>query len=630
MSCHKNTEFNGSLPGHDQSTTRRLIGQNGCGIKRITDTCKAQFPGCRCYIRANRTTNIFTIRAWGTNGESAVQLAAKMIQDETAFILGTGPCPHPHLFIPTNGEHGNLVPHIIGSKGANIKIIQAKVTQAHGIGCFIVHKKGYSGFDTADGFLIEGITSVQVQFAKSLLNDLIQKIQNEQTVVQVDLSTPNAPNFYQQRHTNQAPQAKAAKKSKGKAKAAKKSTEDTNSFSSLAASSSDDEASDDEASGALTKDQLLADGYKLIDEYRALETNIRDLDETSSTYISVKERLAKLTTEIDANQAQLLDIRDREMQDGLHDLQPGTGPCLRRQSTSVPPAPPANGLRQKSSAAMNLGFTHNRPQCSSHNRQFQLAKEAIAEKKGCHPRYVRDHEVNAWLAQNDASVPDSEDAALDLARKTTLTADDFPSTSSEEGIRLEVTSGAWAAPPGSVTASTGETYSHKSDQAASVAKKEMDRKVRQFTGKRAAHTVSFDDQPSEAKSIQVSLSTPPTSIFSVTKPGSSWNSDSSDEDDHPSVVIDLTKTQAAQIDKDLAALDTHVKNEDAVALQELEDEMVIQQALEDGAKDWAEAGQTPDELAANMAAEVEDALLLKGTSLRDYSSGDSDCGGYSS
>ena len=406
MPSNNKTEYAGSFPCGNPRTIRRLIGAKGSGIKRITDAVKAQCPGSRCYVRADRDTNNLDIKAYGTNGTAAVRAAAQMIREELAWSEGSGACPHPHAYIQAPGE-SDLLPHYIGASGANLKKIQNSITNTHGIGCFIIHKR-----DQGNTFLIEGITRAQVEAATSKLQALFRRIQSEQTPVQVDLSDQGGASASRRSTPSDFSHLRAS------TQAQPKQTEDTNSFGALQDSDSDSESSGTDEPAAPTLDTAAA--------------------------------------------------QDQDLEYGIGRSSGGK---------TVPPPPPMGLSRQQSvgvdPSMIGLSYASSNPQVR--NREFQNAKEAIAETTGVHPRYVTDRQVQDFLqgiAQSNLQASTQEDNDLEKARGLgfQLQQDDFPSTGSEEGVRLQVRDSTWTKAPGNVTSGNGESYNKMSKQAAAVAR----------------------------------------------------------------------------------------------------------------------------------------------------------------
>lgn len=215
-----NTEFHGSVNAHDQRTVGRIIGHKGSGTKRITNKVKTTYHNSRCYIRGDRSTSNFQIKAYGPHGEDAVRLAATMINQEIDWINGVGECPHPNTLI-THDELSidhTLIPHIIGEQGTGIKNLMDNISRWHGPGCFIIHKPDLRAF------LIEGTLDAHIQAGREALLAHVRRVKDDQTkhVVRVDL-TRSKTTATTTTTTNNL---------------------DTNSFASLASSSSSSDSED--------------------------------------------------------------------------------------------------------------------------------------------------------------------------------------------------------------------------------------------------------------------------------------------------------------------------------------------------------------------------------------------------
>ncbi len=377
MSSH--TEFQANVNGTNTRTVGRVIGHKGSGTKRITNEVKRLFPGSRCYIRGDRETCNFLIKTFGANGEAAARHAGEMLTAEINWANGTGTCPHPNFkYNITFDSH--LVPHVIGSKGSGLKTVMDRVGRTKGPGCFIVHKH------SLNAFLIEGISEDQVKAGKSALTDHIERIKSEQGVVVVDLSQPTR------------------NRGNRKAKATPQTSADTNSFSSLAETSDDDEEQDPVRAAAHASMQSHAIGKTA--------NQLTDFIEPSKTE---ETRGAKTTSKPSSNV--------------IH--------------------PDRLGFTQ---------FYRTRNDILSHNREFQQAREAVAEKLGIEPRYVKDHQTNAFLRNTQV---DAEDDVLDQARQSSAFEFDMSTSSSEGAIALTVDT-PWSSAPTTVTAATGEVYTAKS------------------------------------------------------------------------------------------------------------------------------------------------------------------------
>ena len=174
-----NTEFQATVNGTNSRTVGRVIGHKGSGTKRITNEVKRLFHGSRCYIRGDRATCNFLIKAFGANGEAAVRHAGEMVTAEVNWANGDGECPHPNVnYNITFAAH--LVPHVIGSKGSGLKAVMDRVGRSNGPGCFIVHKHDLNAF------LIEGVSQDQIKAGELALNGHISRIMKEQAVVVID------------------------------------------------------------------------------------------------------------------------------------------------------------------------------------------------------------------------------------------------------------------------------------------------------------------------------------------------------------------------------------------------------------------------------------------------------------
>ena len=529
MPSNNNTEYTGTFPSGNSRTVRRLIGAKGSGIKRITDAVKAQCPGSRCYVRANRDTNNLDIKAYGTHGTAAVRAAAQMIREEIAWIEGTGPCPHPHAYVQAPGDT-DLLPHYIGGQGANLKKIQNSITNTHGIGCFIIHKREYEARPDVQGntFLIEGITQVQVDAASTKLQALFRRIQAEQTPVQVDLSDQggaaavrrSTPADFQHLRTRTMPRTDAAADDAA----------DTNSFGALGESSSSED--DDE-------------------------------DDTGNPTISTDQ------------------TQDFHLENGID----------RRSDPTVPPPPPKGLQRQGSSTVdpSSFGFSYASSNPKVRNREFQNAKEAIAAATDVHPRYVTDRQVQDFLQGVQQDLEETEDPVLDQTRGMgfQVREQDFPSTSSDEGIRLQVSDTTWASAPSNVTSGNGESYNQMSEQATDVARKEADRKIRQMARHNkvtpidiAAITGQEADGAPEQQPDDTADSADGTTVFHSLggsyKPrtNSSWADDSEEEDE---VVPVFAPSSAKEFDglliSDQELLHRNPEQYEADSLRELEQQM---------------------------------------------------------
>ena len=110
----------------DPALLGKLIGSNGCNIRRITSQCRAG-----CYIRGNGDK--FEISAWT---EQAVRKAAKMIKMDEAHLKD--PTLRPSKPFDTFTIDPEIVPHIVGRGGEGLRAIMTRV----GDGCFIVHRDG--------------------------------------------------------------------------------------------------------------------------------------------------------------------------------------------------------------------------------------------------------------------------------------------------------------------------------------------------------------------------------------------------------------------------------------------------------------------------------------------------------
>jgi len=451
MSSH--TEFQANVNASNSRTVGRVIGHKGSGTKRITDEVKSLFPGSRCYIRGDRDTCNFLIKTFGVNGDTAIRHAGEMVTAEVNWANGTGACPHPNANYKITFEN-RLVPHVIGSKGSGLKKVMDRVGRSNGAGCFIVHKQEHNAF------LIEAISQDQLQAGRVALADHIERIKAEQGVVVVDLSQPAALDLSQPAARGATRTAKA----KGTAKAKAQLAEDTNSFASLAETSDDDEEDDAHSFPAtLVAKQPNSIGKSVTQLENYIEpskTEVTRSDKkkddggarSSTTSLSSPwtSGATQLENYIEANSPAGL-LRRQNADDGS--VSSERRAVLERRSIARKTSPHVVHTD-------HLGFTCSkaRQDTRSHNREFQQAREAVADKLGIDVRYVKDHQTNAYL--RDTQV-DAEDVVLDQARKSSPFELDMSTSSSEAGIALTVDT-PWSTAPSAVTSATGEVYTKKS------------------------------------------------------------------------------------------------------------------------------------------------------------------------
>ena len=229
MTTYNNKTFEGTITkGCTPQIIGRVIGIRGTGIRRITDKIRADFPGSRPFIRADRDTNSFTLSTRGDNGLPALKAMAAIVTAEIDWITnGTGTCPHPMIDVPEPTDK-DLNKHIIGTSGIFLRNITDRMARGeHGPGCFIIHKPDLGCYR------IEGINQAQVLLGEKRLRAHIDQVIASQNPTRIDLDGTRAP-----------PPTPAADTTKDIT--SKDITADTNSFASLADSSSDDEVGESE------------------------------------------------------------------------------------------------------------------------------------------------------------------------------------------------------------------------------------------------------------------------------------------------------------------------------------------------------------------------------------------------
>ena len=221
MTTYNNKTFEGTITkGCTPQIIGRVIGIRGTGIRRITNKIRTDFLGSRPFIRADRDTNSFTLSTRGDNGLPALKAMAAIVTAEIDWITnGTGTCPHPMIDVPEPTDK-DLNKHIIGTSGIFLRNITDRMARGeHGPGCFIIHKPDLGCYR------IEGINQAQVQLGEKRLRAHIDQVIASQNPTRIDLDGTRAPPPTPDDAPTHAPKAPAA---------------DTNSFASLADSSSDD------------------------------------------------------------------------------------------------------------------------------------------------------------------------------------------------------------------------------------------------------------------------------------------------------------------------------------------------------------------------------------------------------
>lgn len=222
-----NKTFEGTITkGCTPQIIGRVIGIRGTGIRRITNKIRTDFLDSRPFIRADRDTNSFTLSTRGDNGLPALKAMAAIVTAEIDWITnGTGTCPHPMIDVPEPTDK-DLNKHIIGTSGIFLRNITDRMARGeHGPGCFIIHKPDLGCYR------IEGINQAQVQLGEKRLRAHIDQVIASQNPTRIDLDGTRAPPPTPTDAPTHAPKAPAA---------------DTNSFASLADSSSDDEVGESE------------------------------------------------------------------------------------------------------------------------------------------------------------------------------------------------------------------------------------------------------------------------------------------------------------------------------------------------------------------------------------------------
>ena len=227
MTTYNNKTFEGTITkGCTPQIIGRVIGIRGTGIRRITNKIRTDFLDSRPFIRADRDTNSFTLSTRGDNGLPALKAMAAIVTAEIDWITnGTGTCPHPMIDVPEPTDK-DLNKHIIGTSGIFLRNITDRMARGeHGPGCFIIHKPDLGCYR------IEGINQAQVQLGEKRLRAHIDQVIASQNPTRIDLDGTRAPPPTPTDAPTHAPKAPAA---------------DTNSFASLADSSSDDEVGESE------------------------------------------------------------------------------------------------------------------------------------------------------------------------------------------------------------------------------------------------------------------------------------------------------------------------------------------------------------------------------------------------
>ena len=227
MTTYNNKTFEGTITkGCTPQIIGRVIGIRGTGIRRITNKIRTDYLGSRPFIRADRDTNSFTLSTRGDNGLPALKAMAAIVTAEIDWITnGTGTCPHPMIDVPEPTDK-DLNKHIIGTSGIFLRNITDRMARGeHGPGCFIIHKPDLGCYR------IEGINQAQVQLGEKRLRAHIDQVIASQNPTRIDLDGTRAPPPTPDDAPTHAPKAPAA---------------DTNSFASLADSSSDDEVGESE------------------------------------------------------------------------------------------------------------------------------------------------------------------------------------------------------------------------------------------------------------------------------------------------------------------------------------------------------------------------------------------------
>ena len=151
-----------------KTTMGRLIGIGGCGTRRLTSKVTKAYPDAKPFLRGDRATNRFTLSTKGINAQKALQLMAKLVKDEVAWLEGrSSVCPHEHKSINANSWHSkNIIGALIGAKGAGLKRLTEK-------GGFILYKKSSSG---EHSFFIEGLDRAMVSRMEQALKAAAKRI----------------------------------------------------------------------------------------------------------------------------------------------------------------------------------------------------------------------------------------------------------------------------------------------------------------------------------------------------------------------------------------------------------------------------------------------------------------------
>lgn len=214
-----------------KTTMGRLIGIGGCGTRRLTSKVTEAYPDAKPFLRGDRATNKFTLSTKGSNAQKALQLMAKLVKDEVAWLEGrSSVCPHEHKSINANSWHSkNIIGALIGAKGAGLK----RLTERGG---FILYKKSSSG---EHSFFIEGLDRAMVSRMEQALKAAAKRIIDAQDEHKPTKATLGSAAGISESDSDDEDESKASplKKSDG-------NKGSTGSFDALASSESEDEGDD--------------------------------------------------------------------------------------------------------------------------------------------------------------------------------------------------------------------------------------------------------------------------------------------------------------------------------------------------------------------------------------------------